>query len=394
MLVHTSKDKNRGDIQMKMLKMSGYPITNIHDYNKYFNIYDVLKYNKEFMVFVSSHFANLSKIFSYCSAMIYTTIENRLPVNMCDDNYEKKNDVDFDVCDTDNFWNNPFAFCQSCSPPSELLSISREIATQFEPKINDVVFKKVMLISIAAFAFLDTKKVDTKIDLDRAQKSFLGKEDNERKNIFELRLEDDMSDCIQAITLEPSSQTYTCLPFVEGDITKIKTFRIAASKKINSLSNRTVRISVGDDQIIIPAGEHIYVNTINGQIANILSKSQAKKGHTLQNAGIEKDVLKFDNERTPKHDFYGNEYISSFDFSTSDKSIVYINNLKLCLDTCTSPVLLEQLAEYSHLNLVEVKIVNSQFYLLKNTGELLSNDAKYDGKKNVYSIDCVLRRYQ
>ena len=203
-----------------------------------------------------------------------------------------------------------------------------------------------------------------------------------------------MSDCIQTITLESSSQTYTCLPFVEGDVTKIKTFRIAASRKINSLSNRTVRIGVGDDQIIIPAGEHIYVNTIDGQIANILSKSQTKKGYTLQNVGIEKDVLKFDNEHTPKLDFYGNEYISSFDFSTSDNSIVYINNLKLCLDACTSPVLLEQLTEYSDLNLVEVKIVNSRFYLLKNTGELLSNDSKCDGEKNVYSIDCVLRRYQ
>ena len=379
---------------MKMLKMSGYPITNIHDYNKYFNIYDVLKYNKEFMAFVSSHFANLSKTFSYCSAMVYTTIENHLPVNMCDDIFKKTNAADFDVCDTNNFWNNPFAFCRSCSPSSELLSISRKIAIQFEPQISDIVFKKIMLISIAAFAFLDTKKIDTRINLDKAKKNFLGKENDERKNVFELHLEDDMSDCIQTITLESSSQTYTCLPFVEGDVTKIKTFRIAASRKINSLSNRTVRIGVGDDQIIIPAGEHIYVNTIDGQIANILSKSQTKKGYTLQNVGIEKDVLKFDNEHTPKLDFYGNEYISSFDFSTSDNSIVYINNLKLCLDACTSPVLLEQLTEYSDLNLVEVKIVNSRFYLLKNTGELLSNDSKCDGEKNVYSIDCVLRRYQ
>ena len=155
-----------------------------------------------------------------------------------------------------------------------------------------------------------------------------------------------------------------------------------------------VRISVGDQQMNIPAGEHIYVNTINGQVARILDKSQSKKGYTLKNTGIEKDVLKFDNERTPKLDFYGNEYISSFDFSTSDNSIIYINNLRLCLDACTSPVLLEQLAEYSDLNLVEVKIVNSRFYLLKNTGELLSNDSKCNGDKNVYSIDCILRRYQ
>lgn len=379
---------------MKMLKMSGYPITNIHDYNKYFNIYDVLKHNKEFMAFASSHFANLSKTFLYCAAMVYTTIENHLPVIMCDDIYKKTDDVDLDVCDSENFWNNPFAFCQSCSPSSEVLNRTREIAKQFEPKINDVVFKKAMIISIAAFAFLDNKYIETKMDLDRAKKSFLGKEDNERKNIFELQFEDDMSDYIQTITLEPSSQIYSCLPFDEGDFTKIKTFRIVASRKINSLSNRTVRISVGDQQINIPAGEHIYVNTINGQIANILDKSQSKKGYTLQNTGIEKDVLEFDNEHTPKLDFYCNEYISSFDFSTSDNSIIYINNLRLCLDACTSPVLLEQLTEYSDLNLVEVKIVNSRFYLLKNTGELLSNDSKCNGDKNVYSIDCILRRYQ
>ena len=394
MLVYIRKGKSRGDVQMKMLKMSGYPITNIHDYNKYFNIYDVLKYNKEFMFFASSHFANLSKTFSYCAAMVYTAIENRLPVIMCDDIYKKTEDVDLDVCDSENFWNNPFAFCQSCSPSSEVLNRTKEIAKQFEPKINDIVFKKAMLISIAAFAFLDNKYIETKMDLDRAKKSFLGKVDNEQKNFFELQFEDDMSDYIQTITLEPSSQIYSCLLFDEGDFTKIKTFRIVASRKINSLSNRMVKISVGDQQINIPAGEHIYVNTINGQIAHILDKIQSKKGYTLQNIGIEKDILKFDNERSSKLDFYGNEYISSFDFSTNDNSIIYINNSRLCLDACTSPVLLEQLTEYSDLNLVEVKIINTRFYLLKNTGELLSNDPKCNGNKNVHSIDCFLRRYQ
>lgn len=394
MLVYISNGRSRGDVQMKMLKMSGYPITNIHDYNKYFNIYDVLKYNKEFMSFALSHFANLSKTFSYCAAMVYTAIENRLPIIMRDDIYKETNDVDLDVCDSGNFWNNPFAFCHVCSPSAEVLNRTKEIAKQFEPKINDIVFKKAMLISIAAFAFLDNNYIDTNINLNEAKKSFLGQKDNEKENVFKLRFEDDMSDYIQTIILEPSSQIYSCLLFDQGDFTKIKTFRIVASRKINSLSNRTVKISVGDQQINIPAGEHMYVNTINGQVAHILDKSQWKKGYTLQNIGIEKDILKFDNERSPKLEFYGNEYISSFDFSTSDNSIIYLNNLRLCLDACTSPVLLEQLKEYSALNLVEVKIVNTRFYLLKSDGELVSNDLKCNGHKNVHSIDWILRSYQ
>ena len=249
-----------------------------------------------------------------------------------------------------------------------------------------------MLISIAAFAFLDDKHIETKMDLERAKKSFLGKEDNRQKSVFEVHFEDDLSDCIQTIKLEPSSQIYTCIPFDGSDFTKIKTFRIEASRKINSLSNRTVKISVGDRQVTIPAGEHIYVNTINGQIASILDKKQTKKNLTLQNTGVEKDVLKFDNESNPKLDFYGNEYISSFDFSTSDYSIIYINNLRLCLNMCSSPVLLDQLSEYSDLNLVEVKLLNSRFYLLRNNGELLSNDSECNGEKNVYSVESVLRR--
>ncbi len=379
---------------MKLLKMNGYPITNIHDYNKHFNIYDVLRHKNEFMIFVSSHFANLSKTFFYCSAMVYTTVNNRVPVFMRDGIYEKENHVDFNVCDAENFWNNPFAFCKTCSPSTELLNMSKELAKQFESKNDDIVFKKAMLITIAAFAFLDDNNIESKIDMEKAKKSFLGKEEKERKNQFELHFDDDLSDCIQTITLDPSSQVYSVLPFDEVDFTKIKTFRVVASKKINSLSNRTVKISVGEKQITIPAGEHIYINTINGQIANLLEKNQTKKGRTLHNSGVEKDTLKFDNENAPLLDFYGNEYVSSFDFSPSDNSIIYINNLRLCLDKCLSPILTEQLSEYCDMNIVEVKLVNSRFYLLKNNGELLSNDFECNGEKNVYSIESVLRRYQ
>lgn len=378
---------------MKMLKMSGYPITNIYDYNRYFNIYDVLKYHKEFKSFVSSHFSGLSKTFSYCAAMAYTAVENQTPVFMSSNIYEKTKEIDFDACDSENFWNNPFSFCQTCSPSSELLDRSKKIAEQFAPKTGDIVFRKMMILSIAAFAFLNHDETEQRIDLDRAKRSFLGKEDNGKKSAFELYFEDDMSDCIQTVNLEPSAQTYRCLPFEAEDFTRIKTFRIAASRKINSLSNRTVKISVGDQQIIIPAGEHLYVNTINGRIANILPKSQSKKGRILRNAGTEKDVLKFDGENAPELDFYGSEYLSSFDFSADDCSIIYINHLRLRMDLCSSPALLKQLSEYSEEKLVEIKLVNSRFYLLKNNGELLSNDPRCSGEKQVYSIESVLGRY-
>lgn len=374
--------------------MSGYPITNIRDYNKYFNIYDVLKYHKEFLTFILSHFANLSKAFTYCAAMVYTTVKNQIPLHMCDDIWDNRSDVNFDKCNPENFWNNPFSFCQDYSPSSELLNIFNEVAMQFKNKTDDIVFKKVMIISIAAFTFLNDKNIDTKIDLEKAKISFLGNEDKKTNNLYEIRFDDDMSECIQTIKLEPSSEFYTCELFIEGDFKEIKTFRIEASRKINSLSNRTVKINVGDKQIIIPTGEHIYVNTINGQIATILEKNKLKKGHKLQNAGVEKDVLKFDDENNAVLDFYGNEYISSFDFSPSDDSIVYINNLRLCLNMCSSPILMEQLTKYSDLNLVEVKLVNSRFYLLRSNGELLSNDPKCNGEKNVYSIESVLRRFQ
>lgn len=394
MLAYIRKGKSEGDIQMKLLKMNGYPITNILDYNKYFNIYDVLRHKNEFMIFVSSHFANLSKTFSYCSAMVYTTINDRIPVFMRNGIYEKENPVDFNVCDAKNFWNNPFAFSKTCCPSAELLNMSKELAKQFADKNDDIVFKKAMLITIAAFAFLDDYNIESKIDIEKAKKSFLGKEEKERKNHLELHLDDDMSDCIQTITLDPSSQVYSALTFDEVDFTKIKTFRVVASKKINSLSNRTVKISVGEEQITVPAGEHIYINTINGQIVNLLKKSQTKKGRILHNPGAEKDALKFDDENVPLLEFYRNEYVSSFDFSPDDNSIIYINNLRLCLDKCFSPILLEQLSEYCDMNIVEVKLVNSRFYLLKNNGELLSNDLECNGMKNVYSIKSVLRKYQ
>lgn len=126
----------------------------------------------------------------------------------------------------------------------------------------------------------------------------------------------------------------------------------------------------------------------------MLKKSQTKKGRILHNPGAEKDALKFDDENVPLLEFYRNEYVSSFDFSSGDNSIIYINNLRLCLDKCFSPILLEQLSEYCDMNIVEVKLVNSRFYLLKNNGELLSNDLECNGMKNVYSIESVLRKYQ
>ncbi len=122
-----------------------------------------------------------------------------------------------------------------------------------------------------------------------------------------------------------------------------------------------------------------------------MEKSRTKKGHCLKNTGTDRDVLTLDNE---KNEFYGNEYISSFDFSLDDKSIVYIKNSKLCLDMCSSLVLKKQMSELLAFSFAEVKIVNDRFYLLRTNGELLSNDLRCSGEHNVYSIDEVLRRYQ
>ena len=379
---------------MRMLKMCGYPITNIYDYKKYFNIYDVLKHNKEFLSFASAHFSRLSKSNLYCTAMVYTAVNNRIPEYMCEDIYADLNDIGFDDCDAKEFWHNPFAFCQTCSPDSELLSVSEEIAKQFESYSNDMIYKKIMIISIAAYAFRGNKQIETKIEIERAKMSFIGKEDNERDNPFVIHFEDSKYDDVQTILLDPSSQVYTCLPYVEDDFKRITTYRIIASRKIHSLSNRNVKISVGDKLLIIPAGEHIYVNTVNGRIAKILDKKQAKNNHQLENIGIEKDTLKFEGDKEHTIDFYGNEYITSFDFYTSDKSIIYINNMKLCLDKCSSTAFLDQLSGFCDFNLVEVKIVNGWFYLLKNDGQLLSNDTEYNGQKGVYSIEKVLRRVQ
>lgn len=379
---------------MQMLKMSGFPITNMHDYRKYFNIYDILKHNKEFNIFALSHFANLSKTFSYCAAMVYSTIANQVPIFMRDSMHDIASEFDFKRCNSENFWENPFAFCRSCSPSLRQLSISNEIAKQFTYKISDIIFKKVMIITVAAFVFLNKSCAETKIDLERAKNNFLGKDDSNQKNAFEVHFEDNMSECIQTITLDPSSQVYTCVPFDNADFAKIKTFRIEASRNIITLASRAVKIRIAEEQIIIPAGEHVYVNIIHGQVATILGKRQLKKNYELQNTGVEKDALSFNSENRAIHDFYGNEYISSFDFSARDNSIIYLNNMKLCLDMCLSPALKGQMAEYTDIPFVEVKLMDSRFYLLRSNGELLSNDPKCNEVKNVYSIDSILRRYQ
>lgn len=380
---------------MKILKMNGYPITNIYDYHKYFNVYDILKHNKEFLVFISTNFANLSKTFSYCYAMAYTAIENEVPTFMREHIYDKKSDINFEICNWENFWDNPFGFCQSCSPSSELVELSKVIAKQYSLRNKDIIFKKAMIISITAFIFLNDKNIGTVMDLEKAKKCFLGKKTEENKNPFEVYLEDDMSEGIQSIYLEPSAKSYICLPYEESEeVKKIKTFRIAASRKIHSLSNRNVKIYVKDELITIPSGDHIYVNAVNGKVVKVLEKSQMKKEHYLKNTGEDKDVLVFDHEDNVIHDFFGNEYISSFDFSEMDHSVVYLKNLKLCLDLCSSPAFTEQMSEFSELKFVEVKIKNRNFYLLGMNGELFSNDSRCSKEHNVCSIDEVLRRFE
>lgn len=379
-----------GENLMYLLKMSGYPITNIIDYRRYFNLYDALRQQKEFLSFSLTHFSRLSSTYRYCAAMVYAVIENRIPVFMCDC-MDETEEIDFRAVDATRFWDNPFAFCQTAASRPGTKEMSDELMRLFAPMIGDIVYLKALFLSIAAFTFLGASPSDIRLDTDRVKMSFLGQENRSAADSFMLCFDDDGTDNIRTITLDPSARVYTVEPYDGADFHRIKTFRIAASKKIRSLSHRTVRISAGDTELTIPAGEHIYVNTINGKLANILDKSRIKNNHTLCNTGIVNDVLSFDNQ--PELPFYGNEYISSFDFSEGDRSILYLNNLRLCTDRCTSPALKERLSGYTDLSLVEIKLLRGHFYLLKNNGELLTSDPTFDTEKNVFSIDSLLRSH-
>ena len=371
--------------------MSGYPITNIKDYRRYFNLYDALKQQREFLSFSLTHFSYLSPMYRYCAAMVYAVVENHIPVFMRDCMDETK-EIDFRSVDASRFWDNPFSFCQIVTPDADTAELSAKLTRQFSPLIDDIVYRKTLFLSIAAFTFLADAPDEIRLDMNRVKMSFFRQENRPADDGHMLCFEDDGSDTIRTITLDPSARVYTFVSYDGSDFNRIKTFRITASKRIRSLSHRTVKLSAGGDtELIIPAGEHVYVNTINGQVANFLDKSREKNNHSLRNKGILNDTLSFDDEI--EFPFYRNEYISSFDFSESDRSIVYLNNLRLCTDQCTSPVLKERLSGYTGMMLAEIKLFHGHFYLLKNNGELLSSDPTFDTEKNVYSIDSLLRSH-
>lgn len=367
---------------MPVLKMRGQPITNISRLRESFDLCDLVRQREAFCEFAYGHL-RLSPEAKYHTAMLRALLTGGESTGgdfTSPDSAETRRKT-LRTVNSETYWTNPLHFADDA--PDMTASTGRTLMERIYRWCTANISKaeecqSLFLICAIGCLLSGVDFPETMPEPETLERAYRRIESTSGVG-EELRFPH-LTDAAPPVTrIILRNRRYFCNWYPEKLTAgqRIRTWRLE-----NAIGEPLI-VLMETQQLIIPAGECRYVNTVEGAVVRALPNQVSNGNRRVKReaGGLLAEDNHGNRRRVP---LSPEDAVSSFAVGDDLTQLPLIRDYRLCLDNVRQPA--RDLQELSDLRFVEVLMIDGNYYLLRENGRLYSNDEAWNYRRGFTSL--------